>query len=386
MLTHSYTAGMRFFRHLGLPLVRLSLRGLWSLDRHALLSVLRIAMWRAWRWLPRTIRAWRDGLAMPTTLQVVDDTRCGARCTHCLFSAFTERNQHLTLEDLGRLLDEADAMDVGHVYLMGADPFHRRDPAAYLDLLAAHPHQVFYLFTEGQRLSDEHLERLRRAGNIVPMLNVDGLEQATEARKGEGAWARVSALMERLHTRRVPWFVTTMVSTANLDHVTSDAYVEHLAARGAWIVAYLPYTPVDAHAEAALVLSEAQLSELYQRSLALNSWRRKLVVLDLLGIERELTACPAGLETVTVYHDGTLAPCAALPLGHRASNVKERPLRELFLTDPLYVALRARRAEGKHHCLFYSSTGFLAGHLEDHADEMVVLNPDTARWIREHAG
>jgi MoaA/NifB/PqqE/SkfB family radical SAM enzyme len=176
-----------------------------------------------------------------------------------------------------------------------------------------------------------------------------------------------------------------MVSTQNFEHVTSTAYVEHLAARGAWILAYLPYTPVDAHAEADLVLSEEQLQELYRRSLRLNSWRRKLVVLDLLGIERELTACPAGLEAVTVYHDGTLAPCAALPLGHRASNVKERPLRELFLTDPLYVALRERRKNGQLHCLFYNRTGFLADHLQAHADDLVVLNPDTARWLREHA-
>ncbi|MFH1468773.1 MAG: radical SAM protein [Pseudomonadota bacterium] len=386
MLTHSYSAGVRFFRHLGLPLLRLSLRGLFSMNRYALFSVLRLALWRAWRWLPRWLQARRDGLAMPVTLQVVDDTRCGARCTHCLFSAFTDRGAHLTLEDLGRLLDQAAGMDIGHVYLMGADPFHRRDPAAYLALLAAHPHQVFYLFTEGQRLSDEHLERLRRAGNIVPMLNVDGLEQATEARKGEGAWGRVSALMGRLHARRVPWFVTTMVSTANFEHVTSEAYLEHLAARGAWIVAYLPYTPVDAHAEADLVLSEAQLGELYHRSLRLNSWRRKLVVLDMLGIERELTSCPAGLETITVYHDGTVAPCAALPLGHRASNVKEKPLRELFLTDPLYVAMRAARRNGPLHCLHYGDTTLLADHLETHGDAMVVLNPDTARWLREHAG
>ena len=36
MLTHSYSAGLRFLWHLGPSLVRLTLWGLFSLNRHAL--------------------------------------------------------------------------------------------------------------------------------------------------------------------------------------------------------------------------------------------------------------------------------------------------------------------------------------------------------------
>jgi MoaA/NifB/PqqE/SkfB family radical SAM enzyme len=382
MLTHSYSSGFRFLRHLGLPLLRLTLRGLFCLNRHALWTVLRLSLVGVLLWPARRWRAWRDGLPVPATLQVVDDVRCGACCTHCLFSAFDRKDERLSLADLDRLFAQAAALGVGHVYLMGADPFHRPDPGALLDLCAAHRGLVFYLFTEGQRLDQALLDRLRRAGNIVPMLNIDGLEAATERRKGPGSWARVSDLLDRLRAGRVPWFVTTMVSTENFAEVTGEAYVEALAARGAWILAYLPYTPVDARAEAALVLSPAQRAELYRRSLALNSWRRKLVVLDLLGIEQELTRCPAGREAITVYHDGTLAPCAALPLGHRASNVREKPLGELFQQDPLYRALRDRTDP---RCLFFEDTRFLADYLDVHEADMAVLNPEAARQVRERA-
>jgi MoaA/NifB/PqqE/SkfB family radical SAM enzyme len=387
MLTHSYSAGLRFLRTMGPPLVRLSLRGLLGLNRHMLWTLVGIALWRAWRWLPRQLRRRRDGLPMPVTLQVVDDIRCGARCTHCLFTAYTVRGAGLSTVELGNLLDQASEMDIGHVYLMGADPFHRRDPDAYIAMLARNRRQIFYLFSEGQRIEERHLDAIQRAGNIVPMLNIDGLEAATEARKGPGAWARVSALLDRLQARRIPWFVTTMVSTENFDHVTSEAYVQHLADRGAWVLAYLPYTPVDAHAEDALVLSEAQRDELYERSLALNGWRRKLVVMDMLGMEQKLTSCPAGLQTMTVYHDGTVAPCAAIPIGHRGSNVRSVPLRRLWLEDPLYNALRELNAGRSEplHCLYFTDTRFLAQYLDEHEEDLVIINPDAARWARENA-
>lgn len=391
MLTHSYSTGLRFLRHMGLPLLRLTLRGLFSLNRHMLWTVLGIMAWRAWRWLPRLLRARRDGIAMPVTLQVVDDIRCGAACTHCLFTAYTVKGAGLSHAELDDLLTQAQAMDIGHVYLMGADPFYRKDPAAYIDLLARHHHQIFYLFTEGQRLSDDHLDRILRAGNIVPMINIDGLEAATDARKGPGAWAAVRAMLGKLRARRIPWFVTTMVSTANYEHVTSEAYVQRLADLGAWVLAYLPYTPVDAHAEATLVMPDTQRDDLFDRSMALNGWRRKLVVMDMLGIEQKLTSCPAGLQTITVYHDGTVAPCAAIPIGHKVSNVRHQHLRDLWLGDPLYQALRGldagrrARGEGALHCLFFSDPSFLSAYLHEHEDELVIINPDAARWMHDKA-
>jgi MoaA/NifB/PqqE/SkfB family radical SAM enzyme len=387
ILTHSYSAGLRFLWHMGPPLLRMSLRGLFGLNGHMLARLLLIQLWRSWRFLPRLLRRLRDGHPMPVTLQIVDEIRCGARCSHCLFSAYTVRGEGLSLEELSGLLDQAEAMDIGHVYLMGADPFHRANPDAYLSMLAQHRRQIFYLFTEGQRLEERHLAAIQRAGNIVPMLNIDGLEAATDARKGPGSWVRVSALLERLRAHRVPWFVTTMVSTANYEHVTSEPYLDHLEAMGAWIVAYLPYTPVDAHAEQGMVLSDAQRAELFQRSLRLNGWRRRLVVMDMLGMEQELTSCPAGTQTLTVYHDGTVAPCAAIPIGHRSSNVRERSLRELWLEDPLYQALRALHAGRREplHCLYFSDTRFLADYLDAHEDELVIINPDAARWVREKA-
>jgi MoaA/NifB/PqqE/SkfB family radical SAM enzyme len=359
-------------------MLRLALWGLFHLNVHALRANLLIQATRLLRWLPERLRALRTGIPAPQVLQVVDDILCRARCTHCVFNAFDERSEGLSLDELASLFDQAADMGVSYVYLIGADPFHR-EPAkveAWLDLLASRRWLLFYLFTEGTRVSPEHVERLRRAGNIVPVVNIDGLQESTEARKGEGSFERLRALLLGLRARRVPWFASTMVSTANHEEVTGAPFVDWLGRHGAWLVAYVPYTPADRRAEASLTLSREQRRDLYERALRLNRGRSNPVVLDLIGIEERLTSCPSAHFAMTVFHEGTLTPCVGLPLGHRGSNIREQPLARLFAEDPLYVALRARRRrERRPHCMVFTDPAFIRQHLAVHRADIKVLAP-----------
>lgn len=386
MLFRNYGLSWRLLKVYAPVMLRALVRGLWFAGWPMRRAMLRMSLRRWLVWLPARIREWRLGVRMPVTLQVIDDVGCKAACANCVYTAMREKNARLTLDDLDRLLDQALQMNVTNVYLLGADPFYRDDTDELLERLARHRYQLFLLFSEGQRVTDAHLERIRAAGNIVPVLNIDGLEDATERRKGDGSWARVDRLLTGLRDRRMVFGVSTMVSTANLDEVTGEAFVRALEERGAYFLAYAPYTPVDRRKEADLVMTGADREELFERSLALNRGGRRLAAFDLLGIEQKLTSCPAGVYTMTVYHDGTVTPCLAIPAGRTESNVKRRHLRDIFVNDPLYVALRKRHADlaranretgrdDKVHCLFYTDREFLQRYFADHADEITVLAP-----------
>ncbi len=389
MLFRRYGHDSAAMRRLLPSLLRVTWHTWWRAGWPTRLALLRVALTGVLTWLPRRWRERRLGLAMPVTLQVIDDVRCGAACANCLFTSFRRRQRRLGLRDLDRLLDQALEMGITQVYLLGADPFWRDDIDGFLSVLERHRSQLFLLFTEGQRVTADHVRRLARAGHVLPVLNLDGLRDATDRRKGAGAWDRVERLMARLNAHGLPFGVSTMVSTANVDDVTSDAFIDALQRRGAFFVATVPYTPVDLRAEASLVLDDDALEGLYHRSMAHNRRGRTLVVFDLLGIERHLTECPSARQTVTVFHDGTLTPCLAIPFGHRDSNVTRRPLLDLFIHDPLYRAIRARhaavhRAGHRPPCMFYGDRRFLRRYLEDHAEDINVLAPHAADWLRRH--
>jgi len=397
MLFRNYGTDLRFARMFVPALLKVSLRALWYVNGPAKLAMLRMSLRRWLVWLPAKLRSWREGLAPPVTLHVIDDVGCRAACANCVFTAFHDRRDRLSLEELSDLLDQALAMNVTNIYLVGADPFYRDDTSAFLDVLARHRYQYFLLFTEGQQVAPEHLDQLRAAGNVALVLNIDGLEQATEQRKGKGSFAAQRELLDGLRARRMVFGVSSMTSTANLDEVTSEAFVRTLDEAGAYFLAYIPYSPVDRRAEAHLMLSEDQRDGLFDRALALNrTAARRMMVFDLLGIEQKLTSCPAGVYSMTVYHDGTVTPCLAIPAGHEASNVRRRPLAEIWRDDPLYRAIRARHAalcernrrdgaRDRVHCMFFTDSDFLRQYFDEHQGEIKVLAPYATQLGEEPA-
>jgi MoaA/NifB/PqqE/SkfB family radical SAM enzyme len=385
MLVRHYVQSQEYRRRLVPFFRRVAWRTLFSTNRRAFSAMVRVTLGRALRWLPMTVKARRLGVRLPMTLQVADEVACRASCANCCFTAFSGQRERLDFATLDRLFDEALALNVTIVYLMGADPFYRDDADGFLDLVARHRGQLFFLFTEGKRLTDAHLERIRRAGNILPTINIDGLRDATDRRKGAGSFEVVDALLAKLHAAKMPFLVTTMVSRENFDEVTGAAFARWLDDRGAWMIAYLPYTPADAAAERGLVMDEPMRLRLFERSLGLNREVRRLVVLDLLGIEQHLTACPAAAYSVTVYHDGTVTPCPAATFGDRDGNIHRRSLEDIYVNGRLYRGIRALRAQagGSLACLFYTDKKFFREYLSANRDSVNVLNPGATQVLQE---
>jgi MoaA/NifB/PqqE/SkfB family radical SAM enzyme len=387
VIVRHYVRTREYRRQLVPYLRRVLWRALFNTNRWALAGMLQVTLGRALRWLPMALKARRLGVRLPMTLQVVDEVACRAACTNCVFTAFSQRGERLDFATLGRLFAEALELGVTIVYLMGADPFYRGDADAFLDLLARQRRQLFFLFTEGKRVTERHLARIRRAGNIVPVLNIDGLREASDRRKGPGSFEVVDALLCAMRDEKMPFIATTMVSRENFEEVTGGKFVRWLDDRGAWMMAYLPYTPMDVRAERGLVMDAGMRNELFRRSLELNRQVQRLVVLDLLGIEQNLTACPAAAYSITVYQDGTVTPCPAATFGDVEGNVHRRSLQEIFVSGRLYSEIRAlrRRSSGPLHCLFYTDKEFFRQYLAAHRDTVRVLNPGAVEMLQEEA-
>jgi MoaA/NifB/PqqE/SkfB family radical SAM enzyme len=385
MIVRHYVQSREYRRRLVPYLRRVLWRAFFATHWRALWAMLFVTLRRALVWLPMKLKARRLGVQLPLSLQIVDEIGCKAGCANCVFSAFEARKERLEYPVLERLFEEALGLNISYVYLMGADPFYRDDANELLDLLARHRRQIFFLFTEGKRVTDAHLAKMRRAGNILLVMNIDGLREATDQRKGVGSFEIVDALLAKMRDAKMPYFVTTMVSRANHAEVTGPDFVRWLDERGAWVVAYLPYTPLDLKAERDLVMDADMREALFDRSLALNREVRRLVVLDLLGIEQHLTACPAAVYAITIYHDGTVTPCPAATFGDLEGNVRHRSLEEIFVNGRLYREIRALRknVKGPLHCLFYTDKAFFRNYLKTHRDTVRILNPGTLEMLEE---
>jgi hypothetical protein len=101
--------------------------------------------------------------------------------------------------------------------------------------------------------------------------------------------------------------------------------------------------------------------------------------MDMLGIEENLTSCPAASNLFCVYHDGTMTPCFAVPAGMSASNINSGAMAELFFSDPLFRRIREEsRRRSPMKCLHYEN-GWLNEFIREHHREMTIIGPALLR-------
>src|SRR5712691_11396072 len=105
---------------------------------------------------------------------------CNLRCQGCWVDVEAERSQ-IDLAELNRTIADAKAHGNAFFGILGGEPFLHPD---LLDLLAEHPDCYFQIFTNGQFITDERAKRMRRLGNVTPLISVEGNEIVSDERRG----------------------------------------------------------------------------------------------------------------------------------------------------------------------------------------------------------
>src|SRR5712691_7254175 len=122
----------------------------------------------------------RRGQVFPPFLYVSIINSCNLRCQGCWVDV-AAKQQTISLEAMNKLIDEAKAM--GNVFfgIVGGEPFMH--PQLF-EILAAHPDCYFQVFTNGQFITDAKAKRLRKLGNVTPLISVEGNEIISDQRRG----------------------------------------------------------------------------------------------------------------------------------------------------------------------------------------------------------
>src|SRR5215469_12257146 len=125
-------------------------------------------------------RRLRRGEFFPPFLYVSVINSCNLRCQGCWVDV-AAKQQTISPDAFRQLVREARAM--GNVFfgIVGGEPFMHPH---LLDMLAEHPGCYFQVFTNGQFITDERAKRLRRLGNVTPLISVEGNEVISDQRRG----------------------------------------------------------------------------------------------------------------------------------------------------------------------------------------------------------
>ena len=181
---------------------------------------------------------------------------------------------------------------------------------------------------------------LLRVKNFIPAISVEGFEEATDGRRGEGTYQKVVRAMRLLKQHGLPFGVSCCYTSANADSIASEEFFDWMIGQGvlfAWIFTYMP-VGVDAPVE--LMVQADQRERLYRFVREMRS-KKPLFTLDFQNDGEFVGGCIAGgRRYLHINAAGDVEPCV---FAHYANaNIRETTLLDA-LKSPIFMQYYERQ-------------------------------------------
>ena len=173
-----------------------------------------------------------------------------------------------------------------------------------------------------------------RVANFVPAISVEGFEEATDARRGEGTYAKVSRAMELLRENGLPFGVSCCYTSANARSIASEEFFDWLIEKGALFAWVFTYMPVGVGSPTSLMVHADQREHLYRFIREMRE-KKPLFTLDFQNDGEFVGGCIAGgRRYLHINAAGDVEPCV---FAHYANvNIRETSLLDA-LRSPLFM-------------------------------------------------
>jgi MoaA/NifB/PqqE/SkfB family radical SAM enzyme len=311
----------------------------------------------------RAVRAYRQRLArgelFPPFLFLALTDACNLQCHGCWISS-RGKPRTLSPAEVDATIAAAKRQGSRFFTLLGGEPMLYPH---WWEIPLRHDDCYFQIITNGMFLSAENVSHIRRAGNVTPLVSLDGLEASNDSRRGQGVFQSAVEGLARLRQDGILFGVATTITGENLDEVLSDAYVQSVMACGAKYLWYYVYRPVGADPSPRLCVDRGQMVELRKRLLGL---RRKhpILLIDTYWDAEGRAVCPAALGLgFHIGPQGTIEPCP--PLSFACDSIRDHE-GDLFRTINESAFLRGFQqfvAERTRGCVILERPSELADYL-----------------------
>ena len=266
----------------------------------------------------------KRGCLVPSNIYLSPTYRCNLECKGCYALG---HEGELSLKEIERITDEQELLGIFHILIFGGEPFLRKDLwQVYLN----HPRTLFDIFTNGTLISEEDVEKIIFAGNIRLLISLEGLQETTNRRRGEGVYEKIVTSLELCQRKNIYYGVSVTVSKENFQEVTSEAFVEEMNRFGVHFISYVLYIPCGEDSDAFLAPSLDQVIEI-------DRWvehlRANYPIFSMAGKNGSslVTACSAADGRIHITADGDVEPCVFCHFA--VDNIKDKSIIEAMESE-----------------------------------------------------
>ncbi len=221
----------------------------------------------------------RTGYYPPRAMLISPTMRCNLNCYGCYAGDYS-REEELSVEEIHRILNEAEEMGIHLVIVLGGEPFLRKD---LFDIYREHPRMLFHVFTHGGFLDESTVERIAQLGNVSLAISLEGYEEHTDRRRGKGHFQKVMKGAALLREAKVLFACSLTQTKENTEILASDQFIDFLIEKGTLLIWYFMCLPVGRHPDMHWMPTAQQRDQLRQ-ALA----RFRLLLTNFLPVETPL--------------------------------------------------------------------------------------------------
>ena len=274
------------------------------------------------------------GCNIPWAILMDPTSACNLHCTGCWAAEYGNR-MNIDLETLDSIVKQGTELGTYMYLYTGGEPLVRKKDI--ITLCERHPDCVFLSFTNATLIDEAFADEMLRVRNFVPAISVEGFEEATDSRRGQGTFQAVMRAMEILKRKKLPFGVSCCYTRTNTDVIGSEEYFDKMVEWGVKFAWFFTYMPVGTDAVPELMVTAEQREFMYHQ---IRKFRetKPIFTLDFWNDGEYVSGCIAGgRHYCHINANGDIEPCAFVH--YSDSNIHNKTLLEAY-QSPLFMAYR----------------------------------------------
>lgn len=342
---------------------KLAKRALFEADKRLLWKLAWNMGWKGMRSVQKHKKRLKRGEYFPPFLYISILNSCNLRCQGCWVDV-AAKQQTIDLDAMNKLIGEAKAMGNSFFGIVGGEPFMH--PQLF-EILESHPDCYFQVFTNGQFITDEKAKRLKKMGNVTPLISVEGTEIVSDERRGrDGVFNKTMEGVHNCLKNNLLTGVCTSVCKTNIDDLATEAWVDRLIEMGVFYTWFHVYRPMGPDSCPDLCLTPEQQLSLRKFVVEMRA-KKPIVIVDAYFDGEGQAICPAANGISHHINPwGGIEPCPIVQFATDNIHDESKSLFEKF-NSPWLKGFRELSQQTTRGCIVLERPDLLEKLVEEHS-------------------
>ncbi|MTK13051.1 MAG: radical SAM protein [Clostridiaceae bacterium] len=318
---------------------------------------------------------------VPWAILMDPTSACNLNCIGCWAAEYGNK-LNMDYATLDSIIHQGKKMGAYMYIYTGGEPLVRKKDI--IKLCEAHPDAVFLSFTNATLIDEEFANEMLRVKNFIPAISVEGFEEATDSRRGNGTYKAVCGAMKILKNKKLPFGISCCYTSQNIDVIGSEEYFDDMIAKGAKFAWFFTYMPIGKHAVPELMTKAEQREYMYHQIRRFRK-TKPLFTIDFWNDSEYIDGCIAGgRRYLHINANGDIEPCVFIH--YSDSNVYEKTLMEAY-KSPLFMAYHKNQPFNSNHlrpCPLLDNPGALSKMVDESGAKSTDLeSPENVHGLSE---